>query len=92
MKNNIKYNLIEIIIKIGEDKALLDAFLIDLLTPAEYAEINKRWKIIKMLDTGINQHKIATNLHVGIATVTRGSRALQDSKGGFKKVIDLTKI
>jgi len=91
MQNVKEKNMIETIIKIGNDKVLLDSFLTDLLTPAEYTEVKKRWEIVKMLDGGINQHKIAKDLHVGIATVTRGSRALQDSKGGFKKVLDKKK-
>lgn len=85
---NKEKNIIDIIIEIGNDKALLDAFLTDILTPAEYGEIKKRWDIIKMLDAGVNQHEIAQKLHVGIATVTRGSRELLDQNGGFKKVLN----
>ncbi|MFA5773248.1 MAG: Trp family transcriptional regulator [Candidatus Paceibacterota bacterium] len=83
----IKKYIIKTIIDIGNNPVLLDAFLTDLLTPAEYIEIKKRWEIVKMLDKGVNQHEIAEKLHVGIATVTRGSRALRDSKGGFKRVL-----
>lgn len=86
MKKNEK-NIIETIIEIGNNPAFLDSFLRDLLTTSEYLEIKKRWEIIKMLNAGINQHQIAKNLHVGIATVTRGSRALRESKGGFKKIL-----
>lgn len=88
MKLNIHQNIIEAIMSIGKDKVLLDTFLEDLLTPAEYIEIKKRWEIVKMLNKGVNQHKIAKDLHVGIATVTRGSMALRDSKGGFKRVLN----
>jgi TrpR family trp operon transcriptional repressor len=81
-------NLIDVIIEISKDQLLLNAFLIDLLTPVEYVEIKKRWEIIKMLDAGVNQHEIAQKLHVGIATVTRGSRELLDPNGGFRKVLN----
>lgn len=87
MKLNTPPNIIEAIISIGKDKVLLNTFLDDLLTPAEYTEIKKRWEIVKMLNAGVNQHQIAKDLHVGVATVTRGSRALRDSKGGFKRVL-----
>lgn len=80
-------DLIDIINSINNNKNLLDSFLKDLLTPAEYIEIKKRWEIVKMLNAGISQHQIAKSLHVGIATVTRGSRAIKDSKGGFKKIL-----
>ena len=88
MKNFKEKNLIEAIVSISKDPLLLDSFLKDLLTPAEYTEIKKRWEIVKMLNSGINQHRIAKDLHVGIATVTRGSRVLKDSKGGFNKILN----
>jgi TrpR family trp operon transcriptional repressor len=81
-------DIIEVIVEIGSDKILLDAFLKDLLTPVEYTEIKKRWEIIKMLNDGVNQHEIAKKLGVGIATVTRGSRELSDKNGGFRKVLN----
>lgn len=48
-----------------------------LLTPSEFTEIIKRLQIFRMLEAGIPQRKIAEELGVGIATVTRGSRALK---------------
>jgi TrpR family trp operon transcriptional repressor len=82
-----KKNIIEIIISLSKDPVLLNAFLEDILTPVEYEEIKKRWEIIKMLDSGMNQHEIAKNLHVGIATVTRGSRVLNSSNSILKNIL-----
>ena len=48
-----------------------------LLTPAEFSEVIKRLQIFKMLEQGVPQRQIAETLGVGIATVTRGSRALK---------------
>ncbi|WP_372743318.1 Trp family transcriptional regulator [Neptunomonas sp.] len=48
-----------------------------LLTPAEFCEVTKRLQIFKMLQQGVPQRQIAETLGVGIATVTRGSRALK---------------
>ena len=48
-----------------------------LLTPAEFSEVTKRLQIFKMLGQGMPQRQIAETLGVGIATVTRGSRALK---------------
>ncbi len=49
-----------------------------LLTPAEFAEIVNRLQIFTMLKAGEPQRKIADTLGVGIATVSRGARALKD--------------
>lgn len=57
----------------------MDAALATLLTPAEYQEISKRLQIFKLLKAGVPQRKIAEQLGVGIATVSRGSRAMQQS-------------
>lgn len=54
----------------------MDEALASLLTPAEYQEISKRLQIFKLLREGVPHRKIAEILGVGIATVSRGSRAL----------------
>ncbi|MEX0623141.1 Trp family transcriptional regulator [Saccharospirillum sp.] len=57
----------------------MDSALENLLTPAEYQEISKRLQIFKLLNEGVAHRKIAELLGVGIATVSRGSRALRDT-------------
>ena len=74
-----------------KDSVLMDAFLQDLLTPGEFNEMARRWQIIKQLARGLPQREIAKNLGVSIATITRGSRELQDKKGGFRKVLNNAK-
>lgn len=71
-----------------DDKKLAFNFLEDLLTPGEFEEIAKRLQIAKRLDKGEAQRKIADDLGVGIATVTRGSREMRDKNGGFNKVLE----
>lgn len=56
----------------------LKAALHSLLTPSEFSEISKRLQIFNLLKTGMPQRQIAETLGVGIATVTRGSRALKN--------------
>ena len=56
-------------------------FLDGILTPKEREEIPVRLQIVKLLKKGIPQHKIASKLGVGIATVTRGSKEI--AKGNF---------
>ncbi len=81
--------LLEILHKISGDKKLLHEFLVDLLTPREYAEIVKRWQIVKLLAKDIPQREIAKELEVSIATITRGSRELLNKQGGFQRVLKM---
>lgn len=55
----------------------LEQALRDLLTPAELTEVSNRLQILRMLEAGVPQREIAKQLGVGIATVTRGARALK---------------
>lgn len=63
-----------------DDKLVLEMRLKVLLTPNEINEMVSRLKIIALLDEGVPQRDIAKQLGVGIATVTRGSRALKELK------------
>ena len=80
--------LMEVIRKIAGDRELLNAFFRDILSPAEYKELGIRWQIVKQLASGVSQRKIGKNLHVAVATVTRGSRELADLRGGFQRVLE----
>jgi len=51
-----------------------------------------RWQIVKRLAKGEPQRTISRDLKIGIATVTRGSRALSDKKGGFALMLKKLKI
>ncbi len=64
------------------DKQLLADFLVGITTDKERRELAQRLEIIKRLLAGEAQAKIASDLGVGIATVTRGSKEL--SQGRFK--------
>jgi TrpR family trp operon transcriptional repressor len=64
------------------DKDLLEDFLVAITTVKERKELARRLEITKRLVQGIPQLKIANELGVGIATVTRGSKEL--SQGRFK--------
>jgi len=79
--------LIDVLHRTAKDKKLLEAFLVDLLTPQEYNDIVTRWQVVKALDRHVTQRDIAQNLKVSIAKITRGSRELLDENGGFKQVL-----
>ena len=84
MKNNsgqYKKEIVEVIYKIAKDKELLGDFVKDLLTPREFDNVGVRWQIVKRLAKGEYQQTIAEDLHLGVATVTRGSREMRKKKG-----------
>ena len=53
----------------------------ELLPATALAEVANRLQIFEMLEQGIPQRKIAERLGVGIATVTRGSKAYKKRRG-----------
>jgi len=94
MKNNIdqyKKEIIEVIHKIAKDKILLGDFVKDILTPREFENISVRWQIVKRLAEGEHHQSITENLHLGVATVTRGSREMRKKDGGFRRALKVLK-
>ena len=90
MKNNLdqyKKEIIEVIFKIAKDKQLLADFTRDILTPREFENVSVRWQIVKRLAEGEHHQSIAENLHLGVATVTRGSREMRKKEGGFRRAL-----
>lgn len=67
-------------IRAATDDAVLEKRLTALLTPNELSELQHRLAIFSLLEQGVPQRDIAKQLGVGIATVTRGSRALKELK------------
>ncbi|MBF8250203.1 MAG: transcriptional regulator [Candidatus Levybacteria bacterium] len=82
MNKNLE-ELIGMLLNIRTKEEMYD-FLRGMLTPKELLELPNRLQIVKMLKRGISHHDIAGKLHVGVATVSRGSREIQ--KGRFKNV------
>lgn len=78
----------ELVKKLAKDKNLLHEFLFDILSPTEYKELAMRWQIVKLLKKGLTHREIADELHVSVATVTRGSRELANKNGGFEQVFE----
>ncbi|OGI76439.1 hypothetical protein A3C67_02290 [Candidatus Nomurabacteria bacterium RIFCSPHIGHO2_02_FULL_42_19] len=90
MKNNseqYKKELIEVMYKITKDKQLLADFVHDILTPREFENVSVRWQIVKRLAKGEHQQAIADDLHLGVATITRGSREMRKKEGGFRRAL-----
>jgi TrpR family trp operon transcriptional repressor len=78
MNSNLE-ELVKTILNVQGKEEMYD-FLQGILTPKELLEIPNRLQIVKMLKRGISHHDIAGKLHVGVATVTRGSRELREGR------------
>jgi TrpR family trp operon transcriptional repressor len=62
-------------------------FLNSLLTPNEIREISSRWELVKLLDQGHSQRRIAQQLGLSLCKITRGSRELKKKNSPFKRMI-----
>ena len=94
MKSNseqYKKKVLEVIYKISKDRRLLSDFIRDILTPRELDNIGVRWQIVKRLAKGEHHQAIAEDLHLGVATVTRGSREMRKKEGGFRRALRILK-
>lgn len=69
-----------------EDKATLEDFLVGITTEKERKALAQRVEIVKRLVAGQPHASIASDLGVGVATVTRGSKEL--AQGKFKIIKD----
>ena len=90
LSRNVMDNLEELssILARIDDPRLIRDFLICILTPHELEEIDGRWQLVKMLDRGVSQRKIAETLHMSLCKITRGSKELHKRNSAFRKIID----
>jgi TrpR family trp operon transcriptional repressor len=50
----------------------------EILTRSEITDLTLRWKLMKMLKSGVPQRKIASELGISLCKITRGARVLKD--------------
>jgi len=74
-----------------KDSILLEDFLKALLTPQEYNSVASRWALVRLLDQGMTQRKIAETLGLSLCKITRGSREMKKEESSFRKMIDICK-
>jgi len=70
-----------------KDASKIRFFLEELFTPAEIKDISARWQIIRLLQQGLSQRKIAAELHVSLCKITRGSKELKKSYSVLKEAV-----
>ncbi len=67
-----------------DDSNEMAAALDILLTDKEHVDVDQRLQIFHLLEAQVPQREISATLGVGIATVTRGSKAMQTES--YKKL------
>jgi TrpR family trp operon transcriptional repressor len=80
---------ISVILSKIEDPCLIESFLSDILTKSELKDVSSRWEIVKLLNKGVTQRKIAHDLHLSLCKITRGSKELNKKNSAIKKMIQL---
>ncbi len=71
----------------SDDAALISRFLRALLTPAELAEVSSRWELVKRLEEGRSQRRVASELGLSLCKITRGSRELKRRGSAFAAML-----
>lgn len=71
-------DLIHILCEITNPE-IMHKFLSEILTPAEKKDLTLRWELLKRLAEGKSQRKVASELHISLCKITRGSKILKDS-------------
>ena len=77
------------VLAVTKDEKIIEKFLVSLLTRNELDEISSRWELVKLLDQGMSQRKIAGQLSLSLCKITRGSRELKKKSSAFKYMIDV---
>ncbi len=67
--------LVEVLCRITEPK-IMKRFISEIFTPAEIDDFVLRWRLMEMLQNGVPQRDIATELGISLCKITRGSKVL----------------
>ena len=71
-----------------EDTDEVARFLRDLLTYNELIEMGQRWAIVRKLEEGVPYRRIAEEIGVSTATITRVNQWRQHGMSGYRLVLD----
>jgi len=71
-----------------EDADEVARFLRDLLTYNELIEMGQRWAIVRKLEEGVPYRRIAEEIGVSTATITRVNQWRQHGMSGYRLVLD----
>lgn len=73
-----------------QDVALIEEFLHSLLTENEIKEVASRWALVRLIDKGVSQRKISSELGLSLCKITRGSKELKKENSPFKQMMEIS--
>ena len=76
-------------LSLTDDRTLIEGFLYSILTVAEAENIATRWELVKLMDRGVSQRKIAERLGLSLCKITRGSKELKKEDSAFGRMIHI---
>ncbi len=82
--------LIEVFAAI-RDPAAMRRFFREIFTRSEIADLSLRWKLMRMLKSGMPQRRIAQELGISLCKITRGARLIKDPSTVINRYIGKTK-
>lgn len=74
-------------IKQADDVEVIKKLFSEMFTEPELNDLALRWKLLKMLQNGISQRKIAVELGISLCKITRGAKLLKDRKSVIGSII-----
>ena len=66
---------------------VMQKLLTEILTPAEYASLCRRWSILRQIHAGRTQRAIAADLHASLCNITRGARILRSEQSVAAQIL-----
>jgi TrpR family transcriptional regulator, trp operon repressor len=85
MNKNIKE--VSKLLAVTEDPKEIIGFFESILTLNESKDIGNRWELVKRLDRGESQRKIAGDLHLSLCKITRGSKELKKKNSVLRRFL-----
>ena len=87
MTNIDKYEDLLDLFASTNDRESMRLLFEDMFTDAEIKDLEIRWKLMNDLYNHVPQREIASNLHISLCRITRGSKMLKKKDGYVKNYL-----
>ncbi|HDQ44306.1 MAG TPA: transcriptional regulator [bacterium] len=70
-----------------DDPVMMEQFFQEIFTESERQTLALRWKLMKLLDQGVTQRRIASDLRISLCKITRGAKIMKDKQSVSYRLI-----